>query len=102
MSSTSGSSSSSPSQHYATLLSTVVELRTDLEKTLSKLTVLEGENSVLQSNYQKAKDELMVVRKQMHEAKDNYMTTVSEKLELESQYQVKYVLSLSSTFFNFQ
>lgn len=81
------SSTSSSSQHYATLLATVAELRSDLERTVTKMHSLESENSILQSSYGRLKDELTEMRNKYVECRENYMITVTEKLEAESQYQ---------------
>ena len=62
-------------------------MRSDLEKTVSKLHILEGENVTLQTNYQRMKDELIDARKKYSEAREAYMNTHSEKLETEKRYQ---------------
>ncbi len=81
------SNNQSSSQHYSTLLSTVSELRTDLERTLNKIHSLEDQNRTLTNNYQTIKDELIETRKKYNEVKETYMQTVSEKFEAEEKYE---------------
>ena len=97
----SSSSSSSSSHHHhqqqqqhqqqqnqsahSVLLTTVMELRNDLERTMSKMHVLDDQNHLLTQNYQVVKEELIETRRKYNEARDNYMTTVAEKLEAERQ-----------------
>eukprot|EP01041_Mallomonas_annulata_P000344 gene344-614_t len=52
------SSSSGSSQHYANLIGTVSELRSDLERAVAKIHSLEEQNRTLQLNYQTVKEEL--------------------------------------------
>jgi chromosome segregation ATPase len=85
--SSSNTSGSASSQHYSALLSTVAELRSDLERAVSRMHALETENGSLKSSYSRIKDELVDTRKKYLEARDNYMTTVSEKIEVENQYE---------------
>jgi predicted nucleic acid-binding Zn-ribbon protein len=80
-------SSTSSSSHYASLLNTVSDLRTDLEKTMNKIHALEEQNQNLTNNYQTVKEDLVETRKKFVEAKENYIQTVSEKLEAERQYE---------------
>lgn len=75
------------SHHYAALLQTVTELRTDLEKTSSKIKVLEEQNFHLSSNYAVIKDELIETRKKYNEAKENYLSAVTEKFEMERKHE---------------
>ena len=44
---------------------------------------LEDQNQLLSNNYNNCKDELIETRKKYNEAKQNYMQTVTEKLEAE-------------------
>lgn len=55
---TSSSMSQIPQQqhHYAILLSTVAELKSDLEKTMTKIQQLEDQNLSLKDNCQSLKD----------------------------------------------
>ena len=47
--------SSNSSNHYANLLSTVSELRSDLERTVIKMNTLDEQNQSLQANYQRGR-----------------------------------------------
>jgi len=80
-------SSSASSQHYSVLLQTVSELRTDLEKTVTKIKSLEDQNQTLSSNYQVVKDELIQTRFKYNETKENYLNSVAEKFEAERQHE---------------
>jgi len=80
-------SSSSSSQHYSVLLQTVSELRTDLEKTVTKIKSLEEQNQTLSGNYQVVKDELIQTRFKYNETKENYLNAVAEKFEAERQHE---------------
>lgn len=80
-------SSSSSSQHYSVLLQTVSELRTDLEKTMTKIKSLEEQNQTLTNNYQVVKDELVQTRFKYNEAKEGYLNSVAEKFEAERQHE---------------
>lgn len=75
--------SSNSSSHYANLLSTVSQLRADLEQTVDKMNKLDEQNQALQSNYEKVKDELVETRKKYVDARENYMRIAAEKLEAE-------------------
>ena len=72
---------SSSQQHYSALLSTVAELRTDLERTLNKIHYLEDVNKDLSSNFQTVKEELIETRKKYMEAQENYQKSAASKLE---------------------
>ena len=74
---------SSSSSSHNQLLSTVLELRGDLEKTMTKMAQMSEQNQALSSNYQVLKDELVDTRRKYNEARENYLTTVEEKIELE-------------------
>lgn len=76
---------SSNNTNYATLLSTVTELKTDLERAVSKIRYLETQNRTIDSNYLIVKEELIETRRKYNEVADSYMTTVAEKLEAERQ-----------------
>lgn len=80
--SASSSSSSSSSQH-AVLLSTVLELRGDMEKAMIKMAKMDEQNQALTANYQLLKDELVDTRRKYNEARENYLSTVEEKVEME-------------------
>eukprot|EP01038_Epipyxis_sp_PR26KG_P015030 gene15030-20226_t len=80
-------SSSGSQQHYVSLLNTVSELRLDLEKTLQKIKALEETNLQLSNNYNAIKDELVETRKKYNEVKENYLSSVQEKINLERQYE---------------
>ena len=75
------SSSLSQQQHYSSLLSTVAELRSDLEKTLSRIQTLEGVNRELTENYETSQGELIEVRRKFLEAQENYQKCAISKLE---------------------
>jgi len=78
-------SSSFSSSHYSNILETVSQLRSDLEKAISKIQSLENQNSILVKNYEAIKEELIQTRKKYNEAQDNYMSTVANKIEAERQ-----------------
>ena len=78
---TPSSSSLSQQQHYSALLSTVAELRSDLEKTLSRIQFLEGTNKDLTESYEVAQGELVETRKKYLEAQENYQKCAVSKLE---------------------
>eukprot|EP01031_Cornospumella_fuschlensis_P031540 gene31540-38121_t len=80
-------SSNISSNHYAALLHTVTELRTDLERTTSKIKSLEALNEQLTSNYMMAKGELDEVRKKFKETREFYMGAVQDKFDAERQHQ---------------
>ena len=78
-------SSSFSSSHYSNILETVSQLRSDLEKAISKIQSLENQNTILVKNYETIKEELIQTRKKYNEAQDNYMSTVANKIEAERQ-----------------
>ena len=80
-------SSSFSSSHYSNILETVSQLRSDLEKAISKIQSLENQNTILVKNYETIKEELIQTRKKYNEAQDNYMSTVANKIEAERQSQ---------------
>jgi predicted RNase H-like nuclease (RuvC/YqgF family) len=80
--------SSNSSHHYAALLHTIGELRTDLEKTTSRIKTLEEQNSSLSQNYNTVKEELLEARKKYNEVRENYLTSVAEKFEAERQHDL--------------
>ena len=77
------SSTSSSTSHYANLLATVSELRSDLERTVTKMNALEDQNQTFQTNYQLIKEELIETRKKYNEARENYIATAAAKLEVQ-------------------
>lgn len=82
MESTSPHSFSSSQQQYAgSLLAAVSELRTELERSISKLHALEETNRSLTDGYEAVKDELVETRKKYLEAQDNYQKTAVSKME---------------------
>ena len=84
--STSSSSGRSAGGDYpATLIGTVAELRMELQRTMAEIHAIKEQNRLLKSNNQGIKDELLETRKKYAEAYENYMSTVTEKLEAESQ-----------------
>ena len=84
----SSSSSNNSSQHYSVLLNTVSDLRKDLEKTVTKIQLLEEQNSTLTNNYHTVKDELIQTRLKYNTAKENYLGSVAEKFEAERQHEL--------------
>jgi chromosome segregation ATPase len=76
-------SSTYPHQQYAGLLTTVNDLRQDLERALNKLAIYEEQNNTISSNYSVIKDELIETRKKYNEIKENYLTAVVQKTEME-------------------
>lgn len=79
------SSPSSISSHYANLITTISDLKSNLKNTIIKMNLLEEQNITLQTNYQLIKDELIETRKKYNEAKENYMSTATAKLEIQKQ-----------------
>jgi chromosome segregation ATPase len=73
----------STSHHYSALLETVTDLRSNLEKTTSKIKNLEDQNYHLSSNYAVIKEELIDTRKKYNEIRENYLTSVNEKFDME-------------------
>jgi hypothetical protein len=81
-------SSASASSHYANLLSTVSELKSDLQNTLTKMHSLEEQNIYLQKNYHLIKEELLETRKKYNEARENYLTAAALRLESQKQNEI--------------
>ena len=79
------SSSSVRSDYPQTLIGTVAELRMELQRTMAEIHSTKEQNRALQSNNQAIKEELMETRKKYAESYENYMSTVTEKLEAEGQ-----------------
>ncbi len=75
----SSSSSSGSTQHQA-LLSTVMELKADLERTMNKMQVMDEQNRSLTHSYGIMKEELIETRKKYNECRENYLNTVADKL----------------------
>ncbi len=81
---TSGASTStSGNSQHASLLQTVIDLKADLERTMQKMQVMEEQNLNLTQNYNTVKDELVDTRHKYNEARENYLTSVAEKTEIE-------------------
>lgn len=80
-------SSTTSSQHYSVLLTTVADLRNDLEKAVTKIQSLEEQNQELSDNYQVVKNELISTRAKYSEARESYLRTVSEKFDAEKQHE---------------
>jgi hypothetical protein len=74
-----GSSQSGSSQHQA-LLATVMELKTDLEVAMNKMLVMDEQNRTISHNYAQVKEELIETRRKYNECRDNYLSTVADKL----------------------
>ena len=83
----SSTSSSSASSQHAALLSTVMELRGDMEKAVSKMSKMEEQNQSLASNYGLLKEELLDTRRKYNESRENYLAVVEEKIELERSHE---------------
>lgn len=81
------SSSSSASSQHAALLSTVLELRGDMEKAVSKMSKMEEQNQALAANYSLLKEELLDTRRKYNESRENYLAVVEEKIELERSHE---------------
>ena len=77
------SNSTGGSSQHAALLQTVIDLKADLERTMSKMQVMEEQNLNLTQNYNLVKDELVETRHKYNEARENYLGVVSEKTEVE-------------------
>jgi len=75
------------STHYANLLSTVGDLRSELERSVAKMQSMEEQNRILSENSRQLKDELVETRKKYNEAQDNYMKTVAGKFEEERKHE---------------
>jgi len=73
------------SSYPQTLIGTVAELRMELQRTMAEIHATKEQNRALQANNQAIKDELMETRKKYAESYENYMATVTEKLEAEAQ-----------------
>jgi coiled-coil domain-containing protein 41 len=82
----SSQNSSISSHHYAALLQTVSEMRSDLEKTTLKIMSLESQNEQLQNNFFATKEELLDTRKKYNEARESYLSAVGEKFEAEQEH----------------
>jgi hypothetical protein len=83
MDASNSSTSSSGNSQHAALLQTVIDLKSDLERTMQKMQVMEDQNLNLTQNYNAVKDELVDTRHKYNEARENYLTTVAEKTEIE-------------------
>lgn len=79
------SSSRSGNDYSSTLIGTVSELRMELQRTMVEIQSVKEQNRALLSNNQAIKDDLLDTRKNYSEAYENYMATVTEKLEAERQ-----------------
>ena len=73
--------------HYANLLSTVSDLRSELERAISKISSMEEQNINLKSNNKQLTELLKETRKKYNEAQENYMNTVGLKFEQERQHE---------------
>lgn len=74
------------SNHYTSLIQTVTELKTSLEKATQKIKGLEEQNLSLSKNYQVVKDELIHTRQSYNESKEGYLTAVAEKFQSQKQH----------------
>lgn len=74
------------SSNHTMLLSTITELRNDLEKALIKLQSYQETNQQLQENYDIIKEELIDTRKKYNQIKESYLKTMNEKVNMEKHY----------------
>jgi regulator of replication initiation timing len=79
------SSSRSGNDYSSTLIGTVSELRMELQRTMAEIQSVKDQNRSLITNNQAIRDELLDTRKNYSEAYENYMATVTEKLDAERQ-----------------
>ncbi len=77
--SSTGSATSGSTQHQA-LLNTVMELKADLERCMNKIQVMDEQNRSLTHSYGLVKEELVETRKKYNECRENYLSTVADKL----------------------
>lgn len=82
MENSSSSSSSGTTQHQI-LLTTVMELKGDLEVAMNKMLVMDEQNRSLSHNYSQLKEELIETRRKYNECRENYLSTVADKLSEE-------------------
>lgn len=75
----------SVNDYSSTLIGTVAELRMELQRFVVEIQNAKDQNRLLQANNLGIKDELLETRKKYSEAYENYMSTVTEKLEAERQ-----------------
>ena len=80
MNQSSSSSSSSASTQHQALLGTVMELKADLERTVGKMQTMDEQNRSLTHSYGLMKEELVDTRRKYNECRENYLTTVADKL----------------------
>ena len=71
----------SNSNQYATIISTVSELRSDLEKAMTRMKDLEDQNSALSRINEVIKEDLSETKRRYVEARDNYTNILSEKVD---------------------
>lgn len=83
------------SQQYSVLLTTVNDLRSDLEKALSRLAALDEQNQLLTNNYNAVHSELLETRRKYVEAKESYIKTASQKAENEKRHE-EFILQIKS------
>lgn len=81
------SSSSDLSNHYAVLIQTISELRSDLERTSLKLKSLQDENDQLRRVVEQSREESNAIQKKYKEARESYLSTATEKFEAEQQHE---------------
>lgn len=97
MENSTSSSSSGTSQHQA-LLRTVMELKTDLEMAMNKMLIMDEQNGSLTRNYSQLKEELIDTRRKYNECRENYLSTVADKLadeEKREEFNEKLKIQLS-------
>ncbi len=85
--SNSSSSNIHNSNQYTMLLSTMVELRGDLERTVAKLQEMESQNLNLTRNYELVKGELLDTRRKYNEVRESFNGAVKDRIESEKKYE---------------
>ena len=65
----------------------MTDLKNDLEKAIGELHSLRTDNGMLKRENEELVENVNDIRKKYKEAQENYMTTVSLKVEMEKQYE---------------
>jgi len=75
-----------------------MELKTDLEVAMNKMLVMDEQNTSLTRNYSQLKEELIDTRRKYNECRENYLSTVADKLadeEKREEFNEKLKIQLS-------
>ena len=72
---------------FTQLLETVTDLKNDLDKTLTELHSLRSTNEMMKRENETLVETVEDTRQKYVEAQENYMTTVSSKVEMEKHYE---------------